>query len=143
MGEDDEPLEEWAARRDKRLRPVGERKAVPLGGGRRRGAHIDPDAPRLIIEWDGHAWEPVTVVDDYAAACRILNPAPEPPHAPERPPGPPWHLEPVGTANRDQARPAGRYRRAAEGLGCHGLRTLQPAGQVSPQSVLLAGHVQG
>ncbi|MEU8526434.1 DUF6087 family protein [Streptomyces sp. NPDC048629] len=89
MGEDDEPLEQWAARRDGRLRPVGERKAVPLGSGQRRGAHIAPDAPRLIVEWDGHAWQPVTLVDDYAAACRILNPTPEPPPAdapPARPP---------------------------------------------------------
>ncbi|MBC3843481.1 hypothetical protein GXW82_34580 [Streptacidiphilus sp. 4-A2] len=43
---DDEPLEQWAQRRDARRRPVGQRKAVPLGDGRPRGAHLDPDVPR-------------------------------------------------------------------------------------------------
>ncbi|MFG2580409.1 DUF6087 family protein [Streptomyces malaysiensis] len=74
---DDEPLDEWAARRGKRLRPVGERKSVHLGGDPHRAAHVEPDVPRLIVEWDGYAWQPVTTVDNYAAACRILNPAPE------------------------------------------------------------------
>ncbi|MFF9066048.1 DUF6087 family protein [Streptomyces sp. NPDC014891] len=76
---DDEPLDEWAAHRQQRLRPIGERKAVHLGHGPHRAAHTSPDAPRLIVEWDGHAWQPVTTVDNYAAACRMLNPAPEPP----------------------------------------------------------------
>ena len=70
---DDEPLDRWAARREKRLRPVGERKAVHLGDGPQRAAHLDPDAPRLIVEWDGYQWVPVTTVDDYAAAQRLLN----------------------------------------------------------------------
>ncbi|MFE3187035.1 DUF6087 family protein [Streptomyces violascens] len=34
---DDEPLERWAARREKLLRPVGERRAVRLGPGPQAG----------------------------------------------------------------------------------------------------------
>ncbi|MFE4873485.1 DUF6087 family protein [Streptomyces sp. NPDC056682] len=83
---DDEPLDAWAARRAKRLRPVGERKAVHLDSDPHRAAHIAPDTPRLIVEWDGYAWQPVTTVDNYAAACRILNPAPEPPKDAKMPP---------------------------------------------------------
>ncbi|MGW5342887.1 DUF6087 family protein [Streptomyces sp. NPDC004050] len=41
-------------------------------------AHLDPDAPRLILEWDGFQWVPVTVADDYPATGRILSPVPEP-----------------------------------------------------------------
>ncbi|WP_251072916.1 DUF6087 family protein [Streptomyces sp. ISL-43] len=85
----DEPLERWAARREKRLRPVGEKKAVTLGAGHQRAAHVDPDAPRLILEWDGYAWQPVTTVEDYAAALRLLNPPPPaPPSQPVRPGSP-------------------------------------------------------
>ncbi|MFK0292917.1 DUF6087 family protein [Streptomyces sp. NPDC090442] len=73
-------MEQWAARREKRLWPVGERKAVHLGDGPMRAAHIDPDAPRLIVEWGGYQWVPLTIVEDYVAACRFLNPMPaEPP----------------------------------------------------------------
>ncbi|MFF8731289.1 DUF6087 family protein [Streptomyces sp. NPDC015171] len=70
---EDEPLEQWAEPRDKRLRPVGEREGVHLGNGAQRAAHLLPDAPRLIVEWDGHQWVPLTAVDDYAAAQRMLH----------------------------------------------------------------------
>ncbi|MFF3013805.1 DUF6087 family protein [Streptomyces sp. NPDC057939] len=73
----DEPLDQWAARRQGRLRKPGERKAITLGAGPQRAAHLDPDAPRLILEWDGFAWQPLTTVDNYAAACRALSPPPE------------------------------------------------------------------
>ncbi|MGO4422958.1 DUF6087 family protein [Streptomyces sp. MCAF7] len=76
---DDEPLDRWAARREKRLRPVGERRAIHLGPGPQRAAHVDPDAPRMIVEWDGYQWAPVITVKNYAEACRVLNPVPEPP----------------------------------------------------------------
>ncbi|MGW0764132.1 DUF6087 family protein [Streptomyces sp. NPDC002676] len=69
----EESLEERAARRAARLRAVGERRAVPLGPGPQRAAHLNPDAPRLIVEWDGCQWAPVTTVDDYAAAQRMLH----------------------------------------------------------------------
>ncbi|MCY0961492.1 DUF6087 family protein [Streptomyces sp. H27-H5] len=71
---DEEPLEEWAARRDARRRPVGDRKAVPLDDGPPRGAHRDPDAPRGVLEWDGQQWTPAAVADGYAAAARAVDP---------------------------------------------------------------------
>ncbi|MHC6625714.1 DUF6087 family protein [Streptomyces globosus] len=38
----DEPLEHWAARREKGLRPVGKKKVVTLDSGQQRAAHVDP-----------------------------------------------------------------------------------------------------
>ncbi|MEU9715423.1 DUF6087 family protein [Streptomyces sp. NPDC047976] len=76
--DDEEPLAEWAARREGRLRQPGELKALTLGSGPQRAAHLNPGAPRLIMEWDGFAWQPLTTVDDYAAACAYMNPVPAP-----------------------------------------------------------------
>ncbi|MFB7781385.1 DUF6087 family protein [Streptomyces vinaceus] len=73
----EEPLERWAARRQGRLRKPGERKAITLGAGPQRAAHVDPDVPRLILEWDGFAWQPLMTVENYAAACLALSPMPE------------------------------------------------------------------
>lgn len=61
-------LEEWAARRDGRRPTPGDRKAVPLGEGPEHGGHVDPDAPRGMLEWDGHQWTPRGVADDHATA---------------------------------------------------------------------------
>jgi uncharacterized protein DUF6087 len=47
---------------------------VSLGSGPWRAEHVDPRAPRLIVEWDGYAWQPVTVADDLAQARKILYP---------------------------------------------------------------------
>ncbi|UUU37571.1 DUF6087 family protein [Streptomyces sp. NBC_00162] len=74
---EDEPLDRWAARRQGRLRKPGELKAITLGTGQQRAAHLDPDAPRMILEWDGFAWQALTMVENYAAACRALSPPPE------------------------------------------------------------------
>ncbi|MEU9026775.1 DUF6087 family protein [Streptomyces sp. NPDC048383] len=74
---EDEPLDRWAARRQGRLRKPGDMKAITLGAGLQRAAHLDPGAPRMILEWDGFAWQPLMTVEDYAAACRALSPAPE------------------------------------------------------------------
>ncbi|WP_369389433.1 DUF6087 family protein [Streptomyces sp. CG1] len=41
---------------------------------------------RMIVEWDGCPWAPVTMMESYAAACWILNPVPEPPQSEELPP---------------------------------------------------------
>ncbi|MDD9380366.1 DUF6087 family protein [Streptomyces sp. ZAF1911] len=71
----EEPLERWAARRQGRLRKPGERKAITLGTGPQRAAHVDPDASRMILEWDGFAWQPLMTVDSYAAACLALSPS--------------------------------------------------------------------
>ncbi|MCY0931517.1 DUF6087 family protein [Streptomyces sp. H27-H1] len=69
----EEPLDRWAARRQGRLRKPGELKAITLSTGPARAAHVDPDAPRLILEWDGFAWQVLMTVDNYADACRALG----------------------------------------------------------------------
>ncbi|AWZ08360.1 MULTISPECIES: DUF6087 family protein [unclassified Streptomyces] len=71
----DEPFERWFARRQARLRQPGQLRAITLGVGPQRAAHIDPDAPRMIVEWDGFDWQAVMVVDNYAAACLVLTPS--------------------------------------------------------------------
>ncbi|MFJ9772034.1 DUF6087 family protein [Kitasatospora sp. NPDC101157] len=71
--DEDEPLASWAERREQRLRPVGQLRAVRLTVGRQRGAHVAPDEPRLIMRWDGYQWLPETVAENYAAAQRILH----------------------------------------------------------------------
>ncbi|MFJ7589511.1 DUF6087 family protein [Streptomyces sp. NPDC097617] len=73
----DEPLERWAARREGRLRKPGERKAITLSDGPQRATHVDPDAPRMLLEWDGFAWQPLLTVENYAAARLALYPPPE------------------------------------------------------------------
>ncbi|MFF1560580.1 DUF6087 family protein [Streptomyces sp. NPDC058279] len=70
----DEPLEAWAARRERRRRTVGELRAVPLTAGPARGEHVRPDRPRVIVRWDGFTWEPVAVAPDHAAARRLIDP---------------------------------------------------------------------
>ncbi|MFD8381608.1 DUF6087 family protein [Streptomyces sp. NPDC059679] len=93
---DDEPLEEWAARRDAHRPTPGDRKAVPLSDSPERARHVGPDAPRGMLEWDGHQWTPSGVADDHAAAVQETGPhdaaerVPLPrfgalPPAPERP----------------------------------------------------------
>lgn len=69
---DDEPLEQWARRREKNRRPVGRRRAVIIGDTDYAASHVHPDRPRAIEEWDGYQWVPVAIVDDYAAAQRFL-----------------------------------------------------------------------
>jgi hypothetical protein len=68
---DDEPLAEWAKRRDSR---IGRLRARPITHGGPKGAHIAPAAPRLVERWNGHAWEFFAVAEDLAAARRILYP---------------------------------------------------------------------
>ncbi|MEU6332766.1 DUF6087 family protein [Streptomyces sp. NPDC047049] len=71
---DDEPLSEWAARRDRHRPAPGERKAVPLGDGQHAG-HVDPGTPRVVEEWDGHQWTPSGVTADHHDAARETNTA--------------------------------------------------------------------
>ncbi|MFB7739951.1 DUF6087 family protein [Streptomyces sp. NPDC056112] len=66
---EDEPLEEWAAGREQRRPTSGERRATPLGDQPGRGAHVTPDVPRGIQEWDGHQWTPAGVAEDFQAAA--------------------------------------------------------------------------
>lgn len=70
---DEEPLAEWARRREERRnRSMGRLRAVPLTEGPHRAAHVEPDAPRVIEEWDGSRWAAVGLVDDLAAAKSLL-----------------------------------------------------------------------
>jgi hypothetical protein len=70
---DDEPLEEWAACRDRRRPTCGERRSTPLGDQPEQGSHVNPDAPRGIQEWDGQEWIPVGVAEDFTAATNETN----------------------------------------------------------------------
>ncbi|MFJ2595160.1 DUF6087 family protein [Streptomyces erythrochromogenes] len=75
--QDDEALEEWARRRaERQAASKGKRRAVPLGDGPHRGAHVDPGAPRAIEEWTGTEWAVVGVVEDLATAQALLYPPP-------------------------------------------------------------------
>jgi hypothetical protein len=78
---DDEPLSDWAERRDAK---VGRLRAVPVvSGDGPRGTHVNPDAPRAIERWNGHSWEPYGFAANLHEAQRILYPEaardPEPP----------------------------------------------------------------
>lgn len=66
---EDESLNAWAARRDQRRPKPGERRATPLGEQSTHGAHVGPEAPRGIQEWDGHEWTPAGVAKDLPAAA--------------------------------------------------------------------------
>ncbi|MDT0413136.1 MULTISPECIES: DUF6087 family protein [Streptomyces] len=91
MGEEEEPLAEWAARRDER---VGRLRVVPLYEGRRaRGAHVRPGEPRVVERWSGCAWEAFAVTRDLAEALRLVRPGEEPPGPAERCSGS-WVREP-------------------------------------------------
>ncbi|MGW3927351.1 DUF6087 family protein [Streptomyces microflavus] len=53
---DNEPLSDWAKRRDAK---IGRLRAVPLvPGDGPKGSHLNPEAPRAIQRWNGYAWEP-------------------------------------------------------------------------------------
>ncbi|MBT2506163.1 hypothetical protein J7I98_09680 [Streptomyces sp. ISL-98] len=85
---DDEPLSEWAERRDAK---IGRLRAVPIvSDDGPKGWHLNPDAPRAIERWNGHAWEPYAFTTNLAEAKRILHPeagsAPTPAAGPARQP---------------------------------------------------------
>ncbi|MFF5284564.1 DUF6087 family protein [Streptomyces sp. NPDC013171] len=86
MSDPEEPLTDWARRREERLAERrGRRRAVPLVDGPLRGSHVAPSAPRAILEYDGLTWVPVTVAADLAEAQALLYPPPpEPARPPER-----------------------------------------------------------
>ncbi|MEV0845412.1 DUF6087 family protein [Streptomyces sp. NPDC049954] len=66
----DDPLEEWAAERERRRPQVGERQSKPLRADQpEHGLHVDPDVPRGVQEWDGYQWVPVGVAEDHQAAA--------------------------------------------------------------------------
>lgn len=71
-------LEEMAATYERRRRPPLDltRRHLPLHG---HGAHVQPDQPRLLQEWDGFAFTPAGTADNLAAAQQWVNA----PHATE------------------------------------------------------------
>ncbi|MFD8914081.1 DUF6087 family protein [Streptomyces sp. NPDC059575] len=69
MADDSEPLEQWAERRSARRPKPGERRPAPLGDEPHHGAHVHPDAPRGVEEWDGQDWVPCGTSADFAAAA--------------------------------------------------------------------------
>lgn len=89
----DEPLEEWAARRKRRRAAerevTGTRRVIPLAEGA-RAAHIAPDAPRLLLEWDGTAWTTVGVARNADDARAFLGHVPQPVPASDTQPQPPY-----------------------------------------------------
>ncbi|MBW1597023.1 DUF6087 family protein [Streptomyces sp. JJ38] len=81
---DEEPLKDWAERRDRR---IGRLRAVhAVTGEGPRGTHVDPEAPRVIERWNGYAWEPHLFAASLAEAKAVLYPQPEEP--PSGQPGP-------------------------------------------------------
>ncbi|MGW7529868.1 DUF6087 family protein [Streptomyces sp. NPDC054783] len=77
----EEPLAEWMRKRERRRAAdrqiTGSRWAVPLASGS-RAAHINPDGPRALLEWDGHTWVTVGVAETADAAREFLGHIPEP-----------------------------------------------------------------
>ncbi|MFC5800197.1 DUF6087 family protein [Streptomyces formicae] len=51
-----------------------------------KGSHLNPDAPRAIERWNGHAWEPYAFAANLGEARRTLYP--EANSAPTPTPGP-------------------------------------------------------
>ncbi|WP_239069558.1 DUF6087 family protein [Streptomyces sp. SID13666] len=74
----EEPLESWAQRRAAdRARKLGRLRARTLAPGPERGSHVNPGVERVIEQWDGYQWVPVTVAVDLAATKALLF-VPEP-----------------------------------------------------------------
>ncbi|MGG2462799.1 DUF6087 family protein [Streptomyces sp. RGM 3693] len=86
---DDEPLSEWAERRDAK---IGRLRAVPIFfGDGPKGSHLNPGAPRVIERWNGSGWEVFTVAANLNEARKLLRPADaespaQEPAQPARPP---------------------------------------------------------
>lgn len=69
---DDEPLKDWAERRDAK---IGRLRAVPVvPGDGPRASHLNPDAPRAVERWNGHTWELYGFAASLAEAQAILYP---------------------------------------------------------------------
>ncbi|QOV36414.1 hypothetical protein IM697_41555 [Streptomyces ferrugineus] len=69
---DDEPLKDWAERRDAKIGRLRAVPVVPCDGP--RASHLNPDAPRAIERWNGHTWELYGFADSLAEAQAILYP---------------------------------------------------------------------
>lgn len=64
----------WGQRLLARTYQVGRMKALPLGDGPRRAAHLSPDLPRAVLRWDGERWTLVKVVANLAEAKKLMYP---------------------------------------------------------------------
>ncbi|MBZ6475427.1 DUF6087 family protein [Streptomyces griseocarneus] len=101
---DDEPLSHWAERRDAK---IGRLRAMPIvSDNGPKGSHVNPEAPRAIERWNGHAWEPYAFASTLAEAKRILYPQGSEPSAsgpaPKLGPGTGRHRKPQAPRpNRD------------------------------------------
>jgi hypothetical protein len=94
---DDEPLKDWAERRDAK---VGRLRAVPIvTGDGPQGSHLNPEAPRAIERWNGHAWEPQGFASNLAEAKGILYPEISEPSTPGPVP------KPLGSGTGKHRRP--------------------------------------
>jgi len=79
---DDEPLTDWAERRDAK---IGRLRAVPVvPGDGPKASHLNPDVPRAIERWNGHAWELYGFAASLTEAKAVLYPEANKPS----PPGP-------------------------------------------------------
>ncbi|MEV1008083.1 DUF6087 family protein [Streptomyces sp. NPDC049881] len=70
--DDEEPLADWAERRA--ARRSDRYRVVTLTPGPCAGAHVRPEAPRLVCRWNGYEWEAVAVAANLAETQRILYP---------------------------------------------------------------------
>ncbi|WP_078872578.1 MULTISPECIES: DUF6087 family protein [Streptomyces] len=108
---DEEPLAEWARRRAARRELAkGRLRAVSLASGDNRGAHVAPEAPRVIQKYDGTQWVTVGVVENWAAAKAVLYP-PQPKE--EQPAA--WQRPALGPGHGRHRKPAGPGPHTADG----------------------------
>jgi hypothetical protein len=105
----EEPLAEWARRREERRAAAkGKLRAFPLTSGPNRGTHVEPDAPRVIEEWNGTEWATMCVVGDLTAAKTLLYP----PQPVEEKPGE-WNRPALGKGHGRHRKPSPRRSRTA------------------------------
>ncbi|MFD0527187.1 DUF6087 family protein [Kitasatospora arboriphila] len=73
MPDEREPLSDSCARPADLRHPVGTRDAFLIGEPSDGAGHPHHrDAPRLVVEWDGRAWQPVAIADSWAAAHQMI-----------------------------------------------------------------------
>ncbi|WP_280723011.1 DUF6087 family protein [Kitasatospora sp. MAA4] len=76
-------MAEWYTDRTGLPRPVGTRDAITLDPEARRAAGLFEDTARLVVEWDGIAWQAVGVAENYAGAYGLIVNAGPPPVFPQ------------------------------------------------------------
>jgi hypothetical protein len=75
----EEPLEDWARRRDRRRnRAINQLRAVPLCCPTAHASHVHPGAPRAIEQFDGYQWIVITTVTNLQSARQYLRDASTP-----------------------------------------------------------------